>query len=76
MTELKIYHEYGLTNLQAIQSATVTAAEMLRLDQETGRLAEGLQADLILVDGKPDEDLNALRNVTMTIQGGNILYKA
>ena len=49
---------------------------MLRLDQETGRLAEGLQADLILVDGKPDEDLNALRNVTMTIQGGNILYKA
>ena len=76
ITELKIYHEYGLTNLQAIQSATSTAAEMLRLDQETGRLQEGLQADLILVDGKPDENLDALKNVSMTIRGGRILYKA
>ena len=40
VTELKIYHEYGLTNLQAIQSATSTAAEMLRLDQVTGRMKE------------------------------------
>ena len=41
VTELNIYHEYGLTNLQAIQSATSTAAEMLRLDQVTGRPAGG-----------------------------------
>ena len=76
VTELNIYHEYGLTNLQAIQSATSTAAEMLRLDQVTGRMKEGLQADLILVDGKPDEDLNALRNISMTVRGGTVLYKA
>lgn len=76
VTELNIYHEYGLTNLQAIQSATSTAAEMLRLDQVTGRMKEGLQADLILVDGKPDEDLNALRNIFMTVRGGTVLYKA
>lgn len=76
VTELNIYHEYGLTNLQAIQSATSTAAEMLRLDQVTGRRKEGLQADLILVDGKPDEDLNALRNISMTVRGGTVLYKA
>lgn len=76
VTELNIYHEYGLTNLQAIQSATSTAAEMLRLDQVTGRMQEGLQADLILVDGKPDENLNALRNISMTVRGGTVLYKA
>ena len=76
VTELNIYHEYGLTNLQAIQSTTSTAAEMLRLDQVTGRMQEGLQADLILVDGKPDEDLNALRNISMTVRGGTVLYKA
>ena len=76
VTELNTYHEYGLTNLQAIQSATSTAAEMLRLDQVTGRMKEGLQADLILVDGKPDEDLNALRNISMTVRGGTVLYKA
>lgn len=76
VTELNIYHEYGLTNLQAIQSATSTAAEMLRLDQVTGRMKEGLQAGLILVDGKPDEDLNALRNISMTVRGGTVLYKA
>ncbi len=76
VTELKIYHEYGLTNLQAIQSATSTAAKMLRLEQETGSLREGMQADLILVDGKPEEDLEALRNVAMTVRGGTIVYKA
>ena len=65
-TELAIYHEYGLTNIQAIQSATSTAAKMLRLERETGSLKEGLKADLILVDGKPDENLNDLRNISMT----------
>lgn len=75
-TELAIYHEYGLTNIQAIQSATSTAAKMLRLERETGSLKEGLKADLILVDGKPDENLNDLRNISMTIKGGNVLYNA
>lgn len=74
-TELMIYHEYGLTNMQAIQSATRTAARMLRIDDITGTLEPGKCADMVLIDGNPDEHLEDIRNVVMTFRGGELLYE-
>jgi len=73
--ELMIYHEYGLTNMQAIQSATRTAARMLRIDDITGTLEPGKCADMVLIDGNPDEHLEDIRNVVMTFRGGEVLYQ-
>lgn len=74
-TELKIYHEYGLTNMQAIQSATKTAAVMLRIDDMTGTLESGKCADMVLIDGNPVEDIGDTSKVIMTIRGGEVLYQ-
>lgn len=59
--EIEIYAELGMTPAQALETATVRAAELLRLDGVTGRLVEGATADLVLVNGNPLEDLSVLR---------------
>ena len=43
----------GLTPLQALQAATITNAEMLRLEKQIGVVEPGFEADLLVVDGNP-----------------------
>ena len=58
--EISMLVEAGMAPMQTIVSATGQAAECLGLDAEIGRIANGLQADLILVDGNPLEDVTML----------------
>lgn len=59
--------------LAAIRSATIEAAKLHKLDDKLGTLETGKAADLIVVDGKPDMDLNALEQVVMTFVAGKRL---
>jgi len=65
----------GLTPLEAIQSATVNAAEHLRISQEAGRIAAGMPADLIAVTGDPLTDVTELERVRFVMRGG-VVYRA
>ncbi|MBA3999646.1 amidohydrolase family protein, partial [Brevundimonas sp.] len=60
----------GLTPLEAIQAATVNAAEHLRLQDQIGRLAPGMAADLIAVEGDPLTDVTELERVAFVMKGG------
>ena len=62
----------GLTPLQAIQSATIGAAEHLQIDDETGALRPGLAADLIAVSGDPLADVTELERVRFVMRAGRI----
>lgn len=62
----------GLTPLQAIQSATVGAAEHLRIAHEAGRLAPGMPADLIAVAGDPLNDVTELERVRFVMKDGQV----
>jgi imidazolonepropionase-like amidohydrolase len=64
----------GLTPLEAIQAATVNAADHFSLSNEIGSLAPGKAADLIAVKGDPLKDVTELRRVTSVIKGG-VVYK-
>ena len=75
-TELAIYVEYGLTPMEALRSACRTAAEMLRIDESTGTVAVGRQADLVLVGGDPLADIHDTEKVVRTYQGGRLVYNA
>jgi hypothetical protein len=59
--ELELLTASGLSPYEALRTATVEAARFLRRPAEFGRVAPGLRADLILVDGNPLEDLARLR---------------
>ena len=71
--ELEVMHEMGLSPMQAIQSATGVAAEIIGWEDRVGTIAPGLLADILVVNGNPLEDLDALRDVALVIKGGEII---
>lgn len=60
-------------NLAALRSATIQAAKLSKLDDRLGTLQTGKEADLIVVDGDPVEDLRSLERVEMTFVAGKRL---
>ena len=68
--ELAYMVEYGITPLQAIQTATQNPARVLGLEEETGMLRPGLAADLLVVDGNPAQDIAALDRVRRVYLAG------
>jgi len=62
--------EFGMTPMQAIQSATGRAAELLGKHGELGVVAQGAYADLIAVTGDPVKDVNILKNVQFVMKDG------
>lgn len=60
----------GFTPLQAIQAATINAADHLQLGAETGRIVPGLAADIIAVDGDPLADVSTLMHVRFVMARG------
>ena len=65
--------ERGMSPLQAIQAATIHAADLLDVP-DRGRIAEGLLADLIAVRGNPLDDIRTLEDVVFVMKGG-VVYK-
>jgi len=61
----------GMTPVQAIQSATIRAAELLEVD-DRGRLAPGLLADIIAVAGDPTQQIDAMKDVRFVMKDGKI----
>jgi imidazolonepropionase-like amidohydrolase len=66
--------EYGMTPMQAIQSATTVAAELLEWEGQTGAIDPGYFADIIAVRGNPLEDISSLEDVFFVMKDGHV-YK-
>jgi imidazolonepropionase-like amidohydrolase len=64
--------EAGFSNLEAIRSATTVAAECLQLSAAKGAIRPGLDADLVAYADNPVDDLRALRNPLLIINGGKV----
>ena len=66
--------KFGMTNLEAIQAATIIAAEVLRMDKEIGKVDKGFFADIIAVSNNPLTDIRSLEDIQYVIKEG-YLYK-
>jgi imidazolonepropionase-like amidohydrolase len=66
--------KWGLTPMQAIQAATVNAADLLGWNDKVGVIAPGGFADIIAVDGDPLKDVTELERVRFVMKGG-VIYK-
>jgi imidazolonepropionase-like amidohydrolase len=64
--------EFGMTPMQAIQSATSRGAELLGMSGEIGRIAPGAYADVIAVESDPLEDVAALKHVSFVMKDGAV----
>ncbi|HTC24800.1 MAG TPA: amidohydrolase family protein [Gemmatimonadales bacterium] len=67
--------KYGMTPMQAVQSATIVAARLIGWDEHIGSLAPGKYADLIAVDGDAMANLESFVNVAFVMKDG-VVYKA
>jgi imidazolonepropionase-like amidohydrolase len=66
--------EFGMTPLQAIQTATIHAAVLLEQSDKLGNLTPGKFADLIAVSHDPLKDITVLKRVDFVMKGG-VVYK-
>ncbi|PYV45554.1 MAG: Xaa-Pro dipeptidase [Acidobacteria bacterium] len=65
---------WGMTPMQAIQSATKTAAELLGWSDKVGSITPGKLADIVAVGGDPLKDVSVLENVSFVMKDG-VVYK-
>ncbi len=70
--ELELMVAYGMPPLDALKSATSTAARVLHMEHRIGRLREGLLADLIAVEGDPTREIASLRRVRFVMKEGRV----
>ncbi len=66
--------QYGLTPMQAIKAATISAADLLGIKEKVGSITEGKLADIIAVTNDPLTDISSLENVQFVMKAG-IVYK-
>jgi imidazolonepropionase-like amidohydrolase len=71
--ELELMVAYGMTPVAALKAATSVDAKAIGMDGQIGRVANGLFADLIAVDGDPTKDISATRKVVLVMKGGVIV---
>jgi len=64
--------EWGQTPMQALQAATVRAAELLGRNEQVGAIRNGLYADLVAVPGNPLQDIRVMEQVGFVMKGGKI----
>jgi imidazolonepropionase-like amidohydrolase len=66
--------KFGMTPMQAIQSATLVAARLLQAEDDLGAIEPGKYADIVAVAGDPLSNISELERVTFVMKGGHV-YK-
>ena len=73
--EVEQFVRAGMSNFEALQTATVNSAELLNLQDRTGRIAAGYEADMIVVPGNPLTNIEALQDVLLVMSNGQLALK-
>ncbi len=61
-----------MTPFEALQTATTVAADLLRVADRTGRLQAGYEADLVVVNDNPLEDIRAVQDDVLVMSNGRM----
>jgi imidazolonepropionase-like amidohydrolase len=70
--QFAVMTHWGMTPMQAIQAATVNAADLLGMTGKVGAVAPGYYADLVAVSGDPINDVAQLEHVSFVMKGGAV----
>lgn len=67
--------KFGLTPIQAIQSATINAADLIGAKDKIGSISVGKFADIIAVDGNPEQDITVIEKKLTFVMKDGVVYK-
>lgn len=70
--EVANFVSLGMTPIDALRSATITAAALLRIEKQTGAIEPGLEADVIVVEHNPLERISTLQDVLYVMSNGRV----
>jgi imidazolonepropionase-like amidohydrolase len=73
--ELEIMVEYGMAPIAALRAATSGNARIFHLENQVGRIAPEMLADLVALEGDPTNDISALRRVKLVMKGGHVVRR-
>ena len=73
--EMELMVEYGMKPIDVLRSATSVNALVFGLGDKIGRLQKGLIADIIAVNGDPSQDIKAVEQVSLVMQGGKMILR-
>jgi len=73
--QMKYMVRHGMTPMQALQSATLVAAEMMGWEDRVGSIAPGKLADVAAVEGDALDDVSLLENVSFVMKGGRVVKR-
>jgi imidazolonepropionase-like amidohydrolase len=65
----------GMNFRQILASLTTNPSERFSMPQRTGRVARGLDADIVVIAGDPESDIKSLANVKLTLRKGRVIYQ-
>tara|TARA_R110002096_G_scaffold107636_2_gene235789 strand:+ start:2698 stop:4026 length:1329 start_codon:yes stop_codon:yes gene_type:complete len=71
--QFEVMVERGMSPMQAIKSASSTAAKHMGVEQDVGALQAGRYADIVAVRGNPLDDISLLQNIEVVVKGGDVI---
>jgi imidazolonepropionase-like amidohydrolase len=72
LRSIELFAEGGLTPMQALQSATIVPAVAMGLGHDTGSIAPGKRADLVVLDANPLDDIHNIRKGRWVVANGRL----
>jgi imidazolonepropionase-like amidohydrolase len=73
--EFRYMVEVGMPAMEAIQSATITNAEILKMEHKLGQIKEGFLADIVAVNEDPTKEISTMENVVFVMKDGKVYKK-
>ena len=75
LEEFILMKDAGLTPMQILASLTTAPAARFKESDKRGTIAPGMEADLVVLNADPSEDVTNFANVRFTIRGGRIIFQ-
>ena len=72
--EFILITDAGMSNKDALKSATIETAKLLRVEDKIGQIKPGMLADIIAVQNNPIEDISTVKNISFVMKDG-VIYK-
>jgi imidazolonepropionase-like amidohydrolase len=71
---MTFFVEMGFSPYEAIRASTSTAAQLLQIEDKTGKISPGFEADIVVLNSNPIEDIKSTQDVILVMSNGHLVF--